>query len=200
MAPGNRKCRIEFNDLIYSSPFLASPPPSLFDSIKLNGINECLRQINATTAGRSSSVIGKNRTRWAGPTGPNWSSPPPPPPAACSAAYPAGGVWPFFSRLFFFFFFSFFSFPSLCQINTFDKNTTSLFIIFPPPLPFSFILPPFLFLHMSSCGWRREKGGTGRGGEGGEEEEEDGRVKLTVDGRQVRMDAGVLPTNGTKTE
>ena len=54
---------------------------------------------------------------------------------------------------------------------------------------------------MSSCGWRREKGGTGRGGEGGEEEEEeDGRVKLTVDGRQVRMDAGVLPTNGTKTE
>ena len=194
MAPGNRKCRIEFNDLIYSSPFLASPPPSLFDSIKLNGINECLRQINATTAGRSSSVIGKNRTRWAGPTGPNWSSPPPPPPAACSAAYPAGGVWPFFSRLFFFFFFSFFFFPSLCQINTFDKNTTSLFIIFPPPLPFSFILPPFLFLHMSSCGWRREKGGTGRGGE------EDGRVKLTVDGRQVRMDAGVLPTNGTKTE
>ena len=42
--------------------------------------------------------------------------------------------------------------------------------------------------------------GEGRGGEGGEEEEEDGRVKLTVDGRQVRMDAGVLPTNGTKTE
>ena len=119
--------------------------------VQSNQCLKCLRQINAATAGRSSFLIEESEHGGLDQlvlTGPQTLG------AGLRIQLLLLGVVVVVS-----------CHPSLFQINTFDKNTTSLFIIIPPLCLFFFYVPPPPPSppHMALCGWKKRVGGLGAG-------------------------------------